>query len=290
MKKRNKDKGYLILNILVLLLATIVFVFEYAGVEIFNTASVQQILIVAISVVLVHVVKASRFYLALYGQTVTSSVYIKTYCKVTPISLLFPLKIGELFRMYCYGRTIGNMLRSIVIVLLDRFMDTSALLTILVAMLIWEGGRITTLIYILIAFIILLLFIFFVFPATYAYWKKYILSADATIGKNKVLRSLEYLNRIYGEVENVIKGRGILLYLMSIMAWAIEIGGVTIIKRLQIDSGALDEIILQYLSSALKGNQVIEMRQFVFISIVLMIAIYVLVKGVDVLRGKRVIK
>ena len=124
----------------------------------------------------------------------------------------------------------------------------------------------------------------------YLYWKKYILSADATVGKSKALRALEYLNRIYGEIENVIKGRGILLYLMSIMAWAIEIGGVSIIKRLQADNGALDERILQYLSSALKGNQVTEMRQFVFISIVLMIAIYVLVKCFDVLREREFFK
>ena len=124
----------------------------------------------------------------------------------------------------------------------------------------------------------------------YLYWKKYILSADATVGKSKALRALEYLNRIYGEIENVIKGRGILLYLMSIMAWAIEIGGVSIIKRLQADNGALDERISQYLSSALKGNQVTEMRQFVFISIVLMIAIYVLVKCFDVLREREFFK
>ena len=176
------------------------------------------------------------------------------------------------------------MLRGIIIVLLDRFIDTAALLTILVAMLIWEGGRLTALVYILIAFILLLLFIFFAFPATYLYWKKYLLRADATVAKNKMLRTLAYLNRIYREVENVIKGRGGLLYLLSIIAWAIEIGGVCIIKRLQEDQGALGEKILQYLSSALTGNQVVEMRQFVFISIVLLIAIYVFVKGAEVLR------
>ena len=283
-KKRNKDIAYSVLNILVLLLAAIVFVFKYADLEIFRSASARQIFIVTMSVVLVHIVKASRFYLALYGQNITPSVYIKTYCKVTPISLLFPYKIGELFRMYCYGRTIGNMLRGIIIVLLDRFIDTAALLTILVAMLIWEGGRLTALVYILIAFILLLLFIFFAFPATYLYWKKYLLRADATVAKNKMLRTLAYLNRIYREVENVIKGRGGLLYLLSIIAWAIEIGGVCIIKRLQEDQGALGEKILQYLSSALTGNQVVEMRQFVFISIVLLIAIYVFVKGAEVLR------
>ncbi len=290
MKNNSRTIRYSVINILVLLVATIVFVFNYADIDLFSDTDIRQIAIVTASVILVHVVKALRFYVALYGQNVAPTLYIKTYCKVTPISLLLPLKIGEIFRMYCYGRTIGNMLRSIVIVLLDRFMDTAALLTILVTMLVWQGGYITPLIYMLIAFIILLLFLFFAFPANYTYWKKYVLSADATVGKNKALRAMEYLKLIYGEVENVIKGRGILLYLMSIVAWGIEIGGVSIIKRLTGDRVSLDVKILQYLTSALKGDQIKEMRQFVFISIVLLIAIYLLVKGIEVLQRKRVNK
>ena len=82
----------------------------------------------------------------LYDIQLGLKVCLSTYCKVTPVSIILPFKMGELYRMYCYGRQSGIVLRSVVIILLDRFMDTAALVTVITLIWIFDGGRTLSLI------------------------------------------------------------------------------------------------------------------------------------------------
>lgn len=73
------------------------------------------------------------------------------------------------------------------------------------------------------------------------------------------------------------RGRGILLYALSVIAWGIELGSVVLISG---DRGIRDKnrVISQYLSSALGIGYSIELRQFVFCSVVLLIITYSVIK------------
>ena len=107
MKKRKVV--YNLINILVLLAAALIFVFNYINTDIFAVLKWEQLAVITIAVVIVHFLKAFRLYLALYGSGLSIYSYSKIYCKVTPISILFPFKLGELFRMYCYGYQTDNI-------------------------------------------------------------------------------------------------------------------------------------------------------------------------------------
>ncbi len=270
---------YNLINIVVLLLAAGFFFLNYLRQDVFSLLTIQSALIVTITVILVHFLKAFRLYLALYGADMSASTYAKTYCKVTPVSILIPFKLGELFRMYCYGHVTGNMLKGVVTVILDRFVDTVALVTMIIILWIAKGGLMMPIVYILLVFILVAALMFFAFPGLYTYWKKFLLRANATPRKLRALRYLESLSRVYQEIIAVTKGRGLILYILSLMAWAVEMGSVALLNK--------DDKLKEYLTSALSDSQSFELKQFIFISVILLIVMYLFVKAVDTLKAER---
>lgn len=221
-----------------------------------------------------------RLYLALYGTGISLQDYLKTYCKVTPVSIMIPFKLGELFRIYCYGIEINNVLKGIVVILLDRFMDTIALITVVFGLCIVMGGHITSLVYLLVFFLIMLTIIYIVFPGLYKFWKKYLIDGKASAHKIWALECIEKINSIYIEIEGVVKGRGILMYAISLVAWAIEIGNVAISTQIVGKTNLISKVN-QYLVGSLGKESIPEISNFGFVSIIFMVAFYILMKAIN---------
>lgn len=277
---------YCVINILVLIALTLLFSFNYINAGIFRGQRIKYIAVIFVSAVIVHFLKAARLYLAFYGSGLSIHHYVKIYCKVTPVSILLPFKLGEFFRMYCYGCHINNMLKGIITVILDRFMDTIALVTMI--LIVWVASResIMPLAYFLFIFLVAIVLLFITFPGTYKYWKKILLRADGTVRKLKILKVLEDINLVYEEIAGVSKGRGIILYVISLFAWITEIGSVILLNR-NSDNSKSYKKITEYLTSALSSSQSLELKQFIFISVVVMMIIYLLVKVVEIVTGER---
>ncbi|EOT28337.1 hypothetical protein C805_00479 [Eubacterium sp. 14-2] len=284
----EKKMKYNIINVVVLLITMLFFIYNCRDLpEIFAEKDLTSVFLLGITVILVHVIKAGRLYLALYGSEIAFITYLNTYCKVTPVSIMLPFKLGELFRMYCYGQLLGNNLKGVVIILFDRFMDTTALMTAILLVWIFHGGQITSFAYMFLVFLIITLLIYFVYPEVYKFWKRYLLRAKASERKMAVLKILEMLNLIYREIENVTKGRGMILYFMSLFAWGIEIGSLMFLDASSRYSD-ISHVISDYLASAVKGNQSVELKQFVIVSACLLIAVYSASKVGEMLFGKKV--
>ena len=95
---------YRVVDVLTLALALAWFVSQYLNVPaLFAGVSVAQVLVIVLTALLVHVLKATRLFLALYGQKISISEHLALYCKVTPVSMVLPYKVGEFYRMYAYG-------------------------------------------------------------------------------------------------------------------------------------------------------------------------------------------
>lgn len=275
----KKSKGiYNIINSAMILLTVIIFIRDYGNVlEIFNGMTVFSVLILTGTAILVHAVKAGRLYLALYGTGMGLGTHLKTYCKVIPASVVFPYKMGEFFRMYCYGTRLGNPLTGIVIILFDRFVDTAALVTAILLVWLLSGGQVTSLVYVLLVFLALVLFVYGVFPKVCRFWKRYLLKAKATENSLAVLAMLERADTLYHVVENAVVGRGIILYFLSLAAWGVEIGSVALLGRMS-DSKPVGAAVTHYLTSAMGGNRAPELRLFIFVSVVLLAVLYLVIK------------
>jgi hypothetical protein len=285
---KKKSIAYNLINALVIIVTIALFYETYrAGFfALFGSETVISIPIIVVTVILVHAFKAARLYLTLYGNGLNRGDFLRTYCKVTPVSVVIPFKLGEFFRMYCYGKEIGSFLKGVVLVLLDRFMDTIALIAAIVFVSIFTGGSMSLITVFLLIFAVFVFVIYLSFPGIYKTWKKYLLREKATPGKLSALKALQNCNLIYEEISGVVKGRGMILFLLSLIAWAIEIGSIALLAGLRGQSG-LSNLISDYLLAAMGKNTSDDLKRFVFVSVAVTIVIYVALKAIKVLKGDK---
>lgn len=166
-------------------------------------------------------------------------------------------------------------------------MDTLALIAMIFLVWMFNGGNITFFIYLLLLFLVCILLAYFAFPGIYGFWKKYILKARATEKRLALLRILDSLNLVYREITDVSKGRGLILCFISFLAWAVEIGSLAMLNGIS-GEGELSQIISAYLLSAVGAGTSTELKQFVFLSVLLMITLYFVMKGLEVLKERGV--
>ena len=286
----KENYRYNFVNILVLLVVVIIFAKEYKDIGVLlGNVEFKYGIVLIFTVIVVHAIKAFRLYLALYGMEITVSSYLKTYCKVTPVSVILPYKVGEIFRMYCYGRQIKSLFRGTIIVLFDRFMDTLALVTMIFVIRIFNGGDAPKLAYLLIMFLGILFVIYFVFPGIYDCWKKFLLSTKATENKMTMLRIITTMGKIHQEISSVAKGRGFILYVLSMVAWSAELGSIAVIIGSE-NRDSVSEGFSRYLSTAMGTGTSVELKRFIVVSVVTLIVVYIIVKGKDVVKAERIDK
>ena len=140
MTSKTKKYIYLVTNIIALLCAFILLYKAYYQNNVyFSYFDYETLFYAFLSVAVIHVVKAIRLYLLFWGNKLSFYRFLLTYFKVIPVSMFFPFKLGEIFKIICFGNEINNYLRAVVIVLLDRFIDTLVLLTIVLAISFYEN-------------------------------------------------------------------------------------------------------------------------------------------------------
>ena len=108
----------------------------------------------------------------------------------------------------------------------------------------------------------------------------------ATENSIALLKAMSALNNLYQEIRSVSKGRGIILFFMSLVAWGTEIGNMLILQG-RIQGEYINQTIAKYLSSAIIGEPSVELKRFIFISIIVMVMIYMVIKLAEVLLGRK---
>ena len=278
---------YIVINWAVLLAAAALFVLQYGSCARYHLPeNAWGLLCFAGGVLVVHLIKAGRLYLAFYGTPMKGTDYIKTYCKVTPVSMLLPYKLGEIFRIYCYGYLINDFMRGTVVVMLDRFMDTLALVSVILLLCAVYTSHVTPLVYALLAFLLCLVMLYYVFPGVYRFWKQYYLHAPASKYTLWWLEQLELLHNLYEEIEVVVKGRGLILYFLSLLAWGMELLVLVVFSQ-QVFSKQISQKISDYLFAALNGNPSLELNQFIIVSAILLVGCYLLLQLLKGIKKQR---
>lgn len=215
---KRKTWIYYAVNTAILCLSVILLLYKNFELMDMEGQSIKfQLVIVAWTAIIVHIIKSFRLFFVLYGSNIEGKLFLKAYCKVTPVSIILPFKLGEGYKMYCYGNLMGDYLKGVLSVLLDRFADTSALITILAVICLVYESRMIPLGYFLILFLILTVVLYFVFPGLYVFWSNYLLHSKASKSKIRGLKILHTLYTLHFEIRNVVEGRWTILYLISAM-------------------------------------------------------------------------
>jgi hypothetical protein len=210
------------------------------------------LLALVVIVIVVQLLKATRLYILLVDKNMLYVTNLMLYTKTTAVSVIIPFKIGEIYKILCYGKEIRNYVSGIVIVLLDRLIDTIVLLCIMTVFLLLSDQTIQMVYLFLSICVITLVFVYAIFGTLYGYWNDYLIKRGQTKGSITMLDNLRQINNGHQYIMTLLRGKALLLFFMSLLAWSIELLGI---KLLVVKSG-LDfrsEILGEYLNSALTG-------------------------------------
>ena len=277
---------YFTANILILLLAAVLFISSCLNSsEIIFNIDWQMVAVLIVTAIISHFLKALRLYLEFYEFNISKAVFTKQYCKVIPVSILLPFKSGDIFRAYSYGYAIGNYYAGFSVVLLDRFVDTVALIFVMLIFSFSMGIHLTFVFYLLLTFLGLLALIYFRFPYMYRYWKKYLIKSKSSQRTIKHLRSIENLKRAFDHVETVVRGKFLITFLISVCAWLVEIGGLVIYCQW---TNQYDHLVVSdYLTGILSGNQHEYLTQFIILSVSIFAILYAAVSITLIIRRRK---
>ena len=171
----------------------------------------------------VHLIKMMRMYLIVMDRKISFDRFVPAYLRTTLVNLLIPYKLGEIYRIGVFYRISGGFKTGFFSVLIDRFFDTLALVLILLPYQLLVAGKVTVPTIMLFAFLVVVLMAYRVFPPSYEFLNRYIITSKDSKRSMVALSALEIVNDWYEYARDLVKGRYGILLLFSLAAWILEI-------------------------------------------------------------------
>lgn len=269
-------KTYIIINIIVLTIA-IVFFWDFLRTVDINVQNgfCLNIGLIVLTVIAVHFLKSLRLYFELFEQQMSSSMLFRQYCKVVPVSIVLPWKVGDVFRVYCFGYCLKDYMLGAAVILLDRFVDTLALITTVLLICLIKGAIVPEICYSLAFFLGIMYLFYLLCPGMCRYWNEYFIRAKASNQSLKALSFIMNVKRVYGDIKAIADGKFFLTYLLSVLAWLVEIGGLLVSVTLIKEPGL--KVVQEYFMHALAGGHYIYLDRFIVASVILLFCLYVII-------------
>ena len=267
MEMNKNKKIYNVINIIVILISfAILFTYTMLNIDAINIRLIALFLTIF---VLINIIKFIRLYLIFLEEKIPITRFTKLYIKTTFVNILIPFKIGEIFRIYCFGKEIKNYYKGILGIILDRFVDSIILLIIIIPMEIMYLHRISFVSILIIAYVLVILLFLVFTPSTYKYLNKYIITNKSKKSSIKALEILEKIKMVHKNGMELLRGRIPLLLIMSSLAWILEYSLINLISKIEIGQFEFT-VFSEYLNSAfLTNTNVVLINYFCMSSIVL---------------------
>ncbi len=233
---------------------------------------------------LVHLIKMMRMYLIVMDQKVSFDRFVPAYLRTTFVNLIIPYKLGEIYRIGVFYRISGGFRTGFFSVLVDRFFDTLALVLILLPYQILIAGKVTVPTILLSAFVLIVLITYRVFPPTFAFLNRYIITSRQSARSMMALSVLETLYGWYEYVLNLVTGRYGILFLFSLAAWILEIAVLAGFSKIcgssfsVSDFGAYIESIVSGVDYSIKMQYTIVSASVVLILTLIFTVRYLIIK------------
>lgn len=239
------------------------YVKTYVTEDYFNEPIIFYISIFLLALI-VHVLKAVRVFIVLFGESFDKKRFTFCYIKTAIVNLLLPFKSGELYRGYSVGKLVGSYSTGYIMVLLDRFVDTLALICIIIVAGLIEGFSITTLYLCLAAFLLFAILVYWIFKPLYQYWNHFLVFRKSSNHTLWGLKFLQLCKQIYENVQSVVRGRFAIVFALSLAAWCAEVLGMMSLAEYTDSFG-----MATYLEDIMSGELSVLSTSFVLMSIIL---------------------
>ncbi len=283
----KKTKLYYILNFVVMALAIFFLFSRYVTGMIEGVKESRNAYFVIPGIMLmiavIYAMKAFRLYVIFMDRGIGWSRFLEVYIKSMAASLAFPLKLGELFRMYCFGMETGSFRMGILGVLIERYFDTIPLLILLMLFTLISGNTIIPLVILLAGFLVLISAVYITFPSVYSYMNRYFMINGHTEKTIKALKLLKGSKEWYEVIKALIKDRVGLLIIISSLTWLSECFVLMVFVRGMGDTFKT-EIFLSYISSVFSGQVNGYVNLYVGMSAVLLLIVFIAVYVIKYVR------
>ncbi len=219
MKKYSDSICYNLIDFFIISLAIIIFIF-YNNTNV--NISIYTLFISIIFIIIIHFLKFIKTYFILLEEKLSIYKMINIYLKTTFTTILLPFKLGELFKIYSYGREMKNYIKGFILILVDKLFDAIIICAILIGYSLFSSTKFSVLGCLLLIFILLFFIIYITFPNTYNYLNKFFLRNTQNKHNLFILKVLEILNDLYLKVKEMINGRSLILFILSFIYWLFE--------------------------------------------------------------------
>lgn len=278
---KNKNILYYIVNFLFLVGA--VLLVNYTKILDMDFSIRELIILVGILLV-IHCLKLIRIYFILLEERIPLKRMIKIYVKTTFTSVVYPYKIGELFKMYSYGNEIKSYGKGITAVLIDKFYDAIILCSILIPYEIIKNKSISSLSFLLLVFIIVIIIIYLTFDGNYKYLNNFCITKIKSKRSLIVLRLLERLNNIYEYAKGMLKGRQLILLFLTAIIWILE-SIFIILMGVYINVSTKFTTIINYINDSFFGTSNILFNNYMYLCTLMFLVIMVCIYSKKIING-----
>lgn len=179
--------------------------------------------------ILVHAAKMLRLYLVLMEHKIGFGRFVLLYLKTTLVNLIIPLKLGELYRIFCISRETKHWQVGVLSILVDRFFDTLALCMLLLPLDVFIFGRLSFITLLFMGIMALIVICYVSILPTFQYLNRYIIRQKSSARAMAALKGLDVVKIWYDFTQNLIRGRFALILLFSFAGWLLEIGTIKLL-------------------------------------------------------------
>lgn len=169
---------------------------------------------------LIHILRMFRLYILLIEEKIPIKEFVKLYMKTTFVNTVIPFKLGEFYKMICYGEKLKSFSAGISLVWIDRFFDSVILM---ILMIVASSFKIISPIYVILSlFIVFSILIYLTFENTYKYFNLLVLEKGRSKRSKIYLEIIDETKKIYKKAKNMIKYRSVPVIFLSALIWGFE--------------------------------------------------------------------
>lgn len=245
----------------------------------------MTLILVFLGAIIIYVIKATRMYLIMLEKRLTFKRFIKVYVMTSLVNLAFPFKLGEIFRVYSYGNQMENYKQGFLCVIVDRYFDAVPLFILLFGFTMATSGTLLSVVVVLFLFLILITVAYYIFPSTYQYMNQFIIIGTNSSKGIWALTMLDKANGWYQYVTELVKGRGIILLVLSIITWLMEYAILILLAKGLQDTFKMEDFV-NYMNSVFIGIKNLYVMLYVGISAALFLVSILIMCGVSLRKGR----
>lgn len=255
-----------------------------------NFESYGLLILAALLYLVSHLIRIFRLYILFIEKRFSFFELFKIYTLTTWMNFVIPFRIGELFRITEYAKLCKNFKMGFIAIWIERLFDSFILVFIIMFLAIRNDWNISNIFVMLAAFIMISLFLFLSFPASFRYTNQLIISESKTRKGLYVLEILDSLREYYQYSKKLLRGRYAILIIVSSVIWLLEL----VVFSLSLSSSGIP-VAINNINTLINGLWTPSVREFgsaynFILYIVLSLAGFLVILNMIVAESKKLMK